>query len=221
MAASDLPNALKLETKEQKKALADLRSNSGIPIEEFHKLILLQLRNISNAENIYSQKRRSLIPRRHYSVSHAKIRHLRRSAQLARKMADRLNKDSENLRTFGLGRLEYPRPPLEQLRSYSSALESPADSDEKYVVRPLLQHQTTPPTMDIIALVRFVEQETGKPNWNKLTILIQAALGKKGFGFNVDRLRKLVEYHEKKYLESQGNPLLRAAARNAPSKAKK
>lgn len=111
-------------------------------------------------------------------------------------MADQLAKDVAKLQGLGFPRVEIPSAPIRQLKEYANLLKEHADADEPYVARPPLRRRKSKNTNDIIALVRFVEQVTGKPHWNRLAVLVQAAVGDKGF--NEDRLRKIVKYHEKK-----------------------
>jgi hypothetical protein len=188
-------NVLQLRTRKEKAALAALRPVCG-SIEEFHRLVLNLLDIIARPEIYYRSNRQTVTRGLSYRVSAAEIREYRRTAKSAEKMANQLAKDEAKLRAFGFSRFEIPAPPIGELKRYARLLEQHADADQPYVTRPVLRHRRHKSTSDIIALVRLVEQESGKPNWKNLAILIKAALG--DTGFNEDRLRKIVKYHEKK-----------------------
>ena len=195
MRRSVQPSSFQLQTTDQKAALAALKPVSG-SVELFHQLILNLLHIISNPDIYYHSKRQIVNTGPSYKVSPAKLREYRRAAKSAEKMADRLAKDAAKLRGFGFPRFEIPSPPVHELKMYANLLKEHADADQPYVARPPLRHKRNKNTNDIIALVRLVEQQTGKPHWNRLATLVAAALGDNGF--DEDRLRKIVKYHERR-----------------------
>jgi hypothetical protein len=155
----------------------------------------MQLRTISKAA--ISKSRTASVPlRRPVSViAEHRVLNLKRSAASVQRMADQLEEGVRKLVQSDLSLMSVlPRPPVEELRSYAETLTVQADNDQRYVGRPIQRHETHRETREIIALVSFVEEQTGKPHWKSLAVLVAAALGQP---FNEDRLRKLVKYHEK------------------------
>jgi len=199
-----------LETAKQKAALKALKPTSG-DREQFHRLVLHLLWIISKPEIDDSPRPQIRIAAPGYVVPAAKVREFRRSAKSVQQMTERLAKDVEKLQQFGFSRLPFPQPPIEELKVYANTLIEQAAYDEQYIRPTPLRHRTKPQTRDIIGLVRFVEHHTGSPHWNRLSTLLQAAL--RDSGFNRDRLRKLVKYHELTSPKGMGS--LRAAAKRA------
>lgn len=195
MAKSASPDYPRLETEEQKKALSSLKPTSGLSSEQFHSLILTQLQNISRAAIHKSRTSSVSLSRSSSAVAEHRVLNLKRLAASVQRMADQLKEGVGKLVKSDLSLMSVlPRPPVEELRSYAETLTVLANDDQRYVVRPTQRHETHPETREIIALVRFVEEQTGKPHWRCLAVLVAAALGVPAF--NKDRLRKLVKYHE-------------------------
>lgn len=188
-------DSFQVQTDEQRKALAALRPMSG-SVEFFGQLVLNLLHIISNADIYYHSKQQTVNAGSSYRVLPAKLREYRRAAKSAEKMADRLAKDAAKLRGFGFPRFEIPTPPVHELKMYANLLKEHADADRPYIARPQLRRKPNKSTNDIIALVRLVKLETGKPHWNRLATLVGAALGDNGF--DEDRLRKMVKYQERR-----------------------
>ena len=190
MSMSKPPYYFQLETPGQVAALAALEPTSGKG-EEFRCHVLLQLETIHKVGTGRPKKGVLESPA-------TAMRELRRRAKTAQRVADSLEEQSSALLRSSF--FTVPEPPAKELRQYAQDLREQADTLQK--VSPSSGgHRIHRQTIEIMWLVAHVEQETGRPHWKRLAVLIQAATG--DASFNEDRLRKMIKYHRKKYYDNK------------------
>ena len=175
-----------LKTPKQRAALACLQPITGVSRASFDQSVISLLSVIHSPDAYYRTNEKSPAQT---------VRELKRWARGAQRFADGL--EDQKWSSVRSPFTVLPDPPISALRDYAAQLLDRAVAVQKSHKVGADRHGTHQQTIDILFLFRLIEQTTGKPNWDAVTTLIQAATG--DVGFSRDRLRKLVKYQEKKY----------------------
>ncbi len=184
------PEPYKPLNSEESAALASLkvpRSNTSIE-ERFRRFVLRQLATIRDSGDRQRQGKRSRRAqdlRRQAHRVHTAIRRLVEGESVLLKVEGLI----PSLSSWHLDEA------VQSLGSYLESLDWHAKSLRANATRREVRHTVTPQNLEILELVAFVRQVTGKPHWTHLAILLKGATGDAA-GMNSKRLFQLYKDRE-------------------------
>jgi hypothetical protein len=192
-----------LKTQEERAALRRLKLSWGDrPVRKAFKVLVLA--HLALIKELVSRKRSTNFIRPATSDA---VRKLRRRAERVRRLAEDLKKPL----ALAPPRLVPIFPPFPdcEMRLYADGLDGYADllqisggygvAPQSGVVSPGKRpprRKTAPETEQILKLVEFVRQQTGREHWGELAILVRRATG--DLGYNKHRLQSLCSWHWQK-----------------------